>query len=516
MRDEWQNSVKIESRLSVHATSRDAVSEAIRGDFAGLACRSNSQFKVDMPAIRSYAGGSNANSEGISMAKARKEISAEARNSVSLAGECLVPGDKSISHRSLILGALSVGETRISGLLEGDDVMRTGEAMRELGAEVERLDNGEWRVHGFGTGGFAEPSNVLDFGNSGTGVRLAMGAVSTAPVKAIFTGDESLRSRPMQRIIRPLSEFGASCIGRTGGRLPIMVVGAESPVPVHFESGVASAQVKSAVLLAGLNAPGRTRYIERTPTRDHTERMLSAFGADIEIDESGGVREISLGGYAELAPQNIGVPRDPSSAAFPVAAALICEGSEICVPGICVNPTRSGFFTTLTDMGACLKFKNERVEGGEPVADLHASFSSLSGIDVPPSRAASMIDEFPVLSVVAAFAEGTTTMNGIGELRFKETDRISAMARGLEACGIDVEEGKDSLTVHGKGVGEVPGGACCRTHFDHRIAMSFLCLGLAARNPVRIDDNSAISTSFPGFVDLMRGLGATILAGSES
>ncbi len=450
------------------------------------------------------------------MSSITEHLPMEARKSGPLRGECRIPGDKSISHRSFILGALSVGETRVSGLLEGDDVMRTGAAMRELGAETERLGEGEWRIHGFGTGGFAEPSNVLDFGNSGTGVRLAMGAVSTAPIKAVFTGDESLRSRPMQRIIAPLSEFGATCIGRNGGLLPIMVIGAESPVPASYVSPVASAQVKSAVLLAGLNAPGRTRLIERVPTRDHTERMLAAFGADIEVGETGDGHEISLGGYAELKPQAFSVPRDPSSAAFPVAAALICEGSEIRVPGICVNPTRTGFFATLQEMGASLEFENERIEGGEPVADLRSKFSSLSGVEVPPSRAASMIDEFPILAVVASFAEGTTRMMGIKELRYKETDRISAMARGLESCGIEIEETEDSLAVQGKGAGGAFGGATCRTHFDHRIAMSFLCMGLAAQNPIRIDDCSAISTSFPGFADLMAGLGADISVEPES
>ncbi len=437
-------------------------------------------------------------------------IPMSSRRSGPLRGVAEVPGDKSISHRALILGALAVGETRITGLLEGQDVLDTAAAMRAFGADVRRLGPGEWAVHGVGVGGFAEPEAVLDCGNSGTGVRLIMGAMATSPITATFTGDASLRSRPMGRVTEPLSLFGAAAFGRAGGRLPMTVVGAADPVPVRYEVPVPSAQVKSAVLLAGLNAPGESVVIEREATRDHTERMLAGFGAAISVEHDGGARVITLAGRPELRPQEVAVPRDPSSAAFPVCAALIVEGSEITVPGVSRNPTRNGLYTTLVEMGADIVFENPREEGGEPVADLRVRASALKGVEVPPERAASMIDEYPVLAAVAAFAEGPTVMRGVGELRVKESDRIAAMARGLEANGVRVEEGEDWFVVHGMGPGGVPGGGTCATHLDHRIAMSFLCLGLAARKPVRIDDGGAIATSFPVFEPLMAALGASI------
>ncbi len=432
-----------------------------------------------------------------------------------LTGRADVPGDKSISHRALILGALAVGETHISGLLEGQDVLDTARAMAAFGASVERTGDGEWRINGVGVGGFAEPDDVIDCGNAGTGVRLIMGAMATSPITATFTGDASLRSRPMGRITDPLTLFGARTFGRSGGRLPLTIVGAKDAVPVRYASPVPSAQVKSAVLLAGLNAIGETILTEAEATRDHTERMLAGFGAEVatEITKSG--RIVTLGGQPELKPQTISVPRDPSSAAFPVCAALITEGSDVLVRDIGLNPTRAGLFTTLREMGADLTFENQRTEGGEPVADLRARFSALKGIEVPPERAASMIDEYPVLAVVAACAEGRTIMRGVRELRVKESDRIDAMARGLEACGVKVGEDEDTLIVHGMGAGNVPGGATCKTHLDHRIAMSFLCLGLAAQKPVRLDDGAPVATSFPDFERLMRDLGADIRRGSQ-
>ncbi len=431
-----------------------------------------------------------------------------------LTGQADVPGDKSISHRSLILGALSVGETKITGLLEGEDVLDTAKAMRAFGAEVERDDEGTWRVHGVGVGGFAEPDQVIDCGNSGTGVRLIMGAMATSPITATFTGDASLNKRPMARVTDPLALFGAQAVGRSGGRLPMTIVGASDPIPVNYDVPVPSAQVKSAVLLAGLNAPGETVVTEREATRDHTERMLVGFGAEISTEVTNAGRIITLKGQPELKPQTIVVPRDPSSAAFPVCAALITEGSDVLVPNIGLNPTRAGLFTTLREMGADLTYENQREEGGEPVADLRARFSpNLKGIEVPPDRAASMIDEYPVLSVVAAFAEGKTEMRGVKELRVKESDRIDAMAVGLRACDVEVEEGEDWWIVHGRGHGNVPGGATCASHLDHRIAMSFMVLGMATQRPVTVDDGGPIATSFPIFETLMADLGADIRRG---
>lgn len=428
-----------------------------------------------------------------------------------LSGTAQVPGDKSISHRSLILGALSVGKTEITGLLEGQDVLDTAKAMRAFGAEVTDHGGGNWSVHGVGVGGFAEPENVIDCGNSGTGVRLIMGAMATSAINATFTGDASLNGRPMARVTDPLALFGTQSVGRAGGRLPMTIVGAVDPVPVEYTVPVPSAQVKSAVLLAGLNAPGKTVVIEAEATRDHTERMLAGFGAEITIEETEAGRVITLTGQPELTPQKIDVPRDPSSAAFPVCAALIVPGSDVLVPGIGLNPTRAGLYTTLREMGADLTYENERIEGGEPVADLRARFSpDLRGIEVPPERAASMIDEYPVLSVVASFAKGQTIMGGVKELRVKESDRIDAMAVGLRANGVVVDEGPDWWTVTGLGHGNVPGGATCASHLDHRIAMSFLILGMAAQQPVSVDDGGPIATSFPIFEPLMTALGAQL------
>lgn len=428
-----------------------------------------------------------------------------------LQGEAHVPGDKSISHRALILGAMCVGETHITGLLEGEDVLDTGKAMEAFGARVTNHGGGEWTVTGVGVGGFAEPEQVIDCGNSGTGVRLIMGAMATSPVTVTFTGDASLNGRPMGRVTDPLALFGTRAVGRAGGRLPMTLVGAADPVPVRYVVPVPSAQVKSAVLLAGLNAPGQTVVIEKEATRDHTERMLQGFGATLTVEDTDEGRVITLDGQPELTPQTIVVPRDPSSAAFPVCAAIITPGSDVLVPNIGLNPTRAGLFTTLQEMGADLVFENMREEGGEPVADLRARFSpDLKGIAVPPARAASMIDEYPVLSVVASFAKGVTDMQGVRELRVKESDRIDAMAKGLRAAGVTVDEGPDWWKVTGKGHGNVPGGATVASHLDHRIAMAFMVMGMATQNPMSVDDGSPIATSFPIFEDLMAGLGAQI------
>ena len=428
-----------------------------------------------------------------------------------LKGVAAVPGDKSISHRSLILGAMAVGETRITGLLEGSDVLDTASAMRAFGATVTDLGDGKWSVRGVGVGGFAEPDQVIDCGNSGTGVRLIMGAMATSPITATFTGDASLNGRPMGRVTDPLALFGCQAFGRAGGRLPMTLVGAADPVPVRYVVPVPSAQVKSAVLLAGLNAPGQTVVIEKEATRDHTERMLAGFGATLSVAETDEGRVITLVGQPELQPQDIIVPRDPSSAAFPVCAALIVPGSDVLVPNIGLNPTRAGLFTTLQEMGADLTFENLREEGGEPVADLRARFSpDLHGVSVPSARAASMIDEYPVLSVVAAFASGVTEMRGVKELRVKESDRIDAMAKGLRAAGVAVDEGPDWWSVTGLGHSNVPGGATVASELDHRIAMAFMVMGMASEKPVSVDDGGPISTSFPIFLTLMADLGAQI------
>lgn len=427
-----------------------------------------------------------------------------------LTGTADVPGDKSVSHRALIFGTLSVGETKVSGLLEGEDVLATAAAMRAFGAEVTRSEDGTWSIHGVGTGGLAEPEDVIDCGNAGTGVRLIMGMMATTPVTATFTGDASLRRRPMRRILDPLSQFGAWFSGRAGGLLPLTLTGAAEPIPVIYSLPVPSAQVKSAVLLAGLNAPGETVVIEKEATRDHTERMLRGFGAEVVLEEVAEGRAIRLTGQPELRPQTIAVPRDPSSAAFPVAAAVIAPGSNVLVPNIGLNPTRSGLFTTLREMGADITYENQREEGGEPVADLRVRHSDLSGIEVPRERAPSMIDEYPVLACIAALAEGDTVMRGIAELRVKESDRIAATIAGLRANGVKVTEEKDGMIVHGRGPGSVPGGGVVETHLDHRIAMAFACLGMGAQRQITIDDAAPIATSFPQFKSLMRELGASL------
>tara|TARA_X000000950_G_scaffold128591_1_gene160644 strand:- start:110 stop:1432 length:1323 start_codon:yes stop_codon:yes gene_type:complete len=436
-----------------------------------------------------------------------------ASSSRPLKGEVSIPGDKSISHRSLILGALAIGQTRITGLLEGQDVLDTARAMVSFGAQVEKVEGGEWHVEGVGVGGFAEPETVVDCGNSGTGVRLIMGAMATTPINVTFTGDHSLNSRPMGRVTDPLSKFGVATFGRSKGRLPMTIVGARSPIPIQYTVPVPSAQVKSALLLASLNVPGDTIITETEKTRDHTERMLSSFGAEIKVEDYSNRRLITLSGYSELKGQIVRVPSDPSSAAFPICAAITVEGSDILVPNITLNETRAGLFTTLIEMGANLSFENEREESGEPVADIRACFSpDLQGIEVPPERAASMIDEYPILAVVAANASGETRMRGVRELRVKESDRIDAMAKGLRSNGVSVDEGEDWWIVKGNGAGSVKGGSTCQTFLDHRIAMSFLILGLSSQKYIEIDDCSPINTSFPNFIQLMRELGANLEA----
>ena len=382
-----------------------------------------------------------------------------------------------------------------------------------FGAQVEKVEGGEWYVEGVGVGGFAEPETVVDCGNSGTGVRLIMGAMATTPINVTFTGDHSLNSRPMGRVTDPLRKFGVATFGRSKGRLPMTIVGARSPIPIQYTVPVPSAQVKSALLLAGLNVPGDTIITETEKTRDHTERMLSSFGAEIKVEDYSNRRLITLSGYSELKGQNVRVPSDPSSAAFPICAAITIEGSEILVPNITLNESRAGLFTTLLEMGANLSFENEREESGEPIADIRACFSpDLQGIEVPPERAASMIDEYPILAVVAANASGETRMRGVRELRVKESDRIDAMTKGLRSNGVSVDEGEDWWIVKGNGAGSVKGGSTCQTFLDHRIAMSFLILGLSSQKYIDIDDCSPINTSFPNFIQLMRELGANLEA----
>jgi 3-phosphoshikimate 1-carboxyvinyltransferase len=430
-----------------------------------------------------------------------------------LNGSVTVPGDKSISHRALILGLLSVGETRIEGLLEGADVLATVRVCRQLGALIERTAAGAWRVYGRGLGALRAPDDILDFENSGTAARLMMGVIATHPIAAHLTGDASLRRRPMDRVLKPLADFGALARSR-GGRLPIYLEGAERPVPIEYELPVASAQVKSAVLLAALNTAGDTTVIERIATRDHTERMLAHFGADIRVEADAGKRMIVVKGQPELRPHPIAVPGDPSSAAFLIVAALIVPGSRVTVRDVLLNPARIGLLTTLLEMGASIAIGNEREVGGERVGDITAEACALKGVDVPATRAASMIDEYPVLGVAAAFAEGRTRMNGLEELRLKESDRLAAIAAGLAANGIAAKESEAALEVEGRGPDGVPGGGTVLTHMDHRIAMAFLTLGLAAKAPVTVDDGSMIATSFPNYVELMRGLGADIHAAS--
>lgn len=434
----------------------------------------------------------------------------EARPSGPLKGTAEVPGDKSISHRALILGALAVGETEIVGLLEADDVLKTAQAMRRLGAAVAKDDTGTWYVRGRGVAGLAEPDDILDFGNSGTGARLIMGAVATTPITVVFTGDTSLRSRPMLRVLEPLGRFGATFRARHGGRLPVTLTGAPRPICIEERVAVPSAQAKSALLLAALNASGRSRIEQNALTRDHTERLLRAFGAEISVEQTDCGEAISVLGEAELHAAKVCVPRDPSSAAFPLAAALIVPGSEITLPNVLLNPRRTGLLETLGEMGADIEVTNRRDSGGEEIGDLVVRSTTLKGTEVPPQRAPSMIDEYPILSVVAAFAEGRTVMRGLGELRLKESDRIAGIARGLEAIGVAVKELPDGLVVEGRGLDGVRGDARIAAQMDHRIAMSFLISGLAARRPVTIDDSTMVRTSFPDFRGLMRSLGGNI------
>ena len=432
----------------------------------------------------------------------------EARSSGPLAGKVRVPGDKSISHRALILGALAVGETRISGLLEGEDVLNTAKAMRMLGAQVERTGDFAWLVRGVGVAGFAQPQVPLDFGNSGTGCRLVMGAVAGCPITAIFDGDASLRSRPMRRVLDPLELMGAR-VGASGegGRLPLTLHGARDPLPILYRTPVASAQIKSAVLLAGLAAPGITTVIETEASRDHTELMLKHFGAQIaSVQEGVHGRRIALTGQPELHGAEVVVPADPSSAAFPIVAALIVEGSDVILSDIMTNPLRTGLFTTLREMGASIEESHQRGDAGEPMAQLRVRASKLRGVEVPPERAPSMIDEYLVLAVAASFAEGTTIMRGLQELRVKESDRLEATAAMLRANGIKAEISGNDLIVEGKG--HVDGGGLVATHMDHRIAMSALVMGLAADKTVKVDDTAFIATSFPDFIPMMRSLGA--------
>ena len=429
-----------------------------------------------------------------------------ARPGAALSGRIRVPGDKSISHRALILGALAHGRTTVEGLLEGEDVLATARAMRAFGARVERTGEGAWTVDG--QGGFSEPADVIDCGNAGTGVRLIMGAAAGFPLCATFTGDSSLRKRPMGRVLDPLGRMGATWLSREGGRLPLTLKGGGLR-GLDYTLPMASAQVKSAVLLAGLRADGGVTVTEPEPTRDHTERMLRAFGAELTVSDHNDRRVIILAPGARLRGSHVAVPGDPSSAAFPIVAALITPGSEVTVEGVMLNPSRTGLFDTLREMGADLSITNRRDASGEEVGDITARHSVLRGVVVPTGRAPSMIDEYPILAIAAAFAEGDTVMRGVGEMRVKESDRIALMARGLEACGVDVEEEPEGFIVHG--TGKPPrGGALVETSGDHRIAMSHLILGLAAGAAVRVDEPGMIATSFPGFADLMGGLGAAI------
>ncbi len=435
-----------------------------------------------------------------------------ARRGGPLTGRIRVPGDKSISHRALILGALTVGETTITGLLEGEDVHRTADAMRALGAQVARGDDGTWRVRGVGVGGFTSPRGSLDFGNSGTGCRLALGALAGSSITATLDGDASLRSRPMKRVLDPLEKMGAKTREvADGGRLPITIEGASELYPIEYEPPVPSAQLKSAVLLAGLSAPGETTVIEAQATRDHTERMLRHFGAKISVKHIGTNdvgRRIILQGHPELEPAQVLVPADPSSAAFPLVAALLVPGSEIVLEAVMTNPLRTGLLTTLKEMGASIETAAVDSDGGEEVAELRVKAGALKGVEVPPERAPAMIDEYPILAVAAAFAEGQTIMRGLSELRVKESDRLMATAEMLRVNGVDVQIENDDLIVNGKG--RATGGGQVTTHMDHRIAMSALVMGLGSEQPVGVDDASFIATSFPGFADLMRSAGADL------
>ena len=436
---------------------------------------------------------------------------AVARRSPALKGVARVPGDKSISHRSFMFGGLASGETRITGLLEGEDVLRTGEAMKAMGARIEKK-GAEWIINGVGNGCLLEPEAPLDFGNAGTGSRLTMGLVGTYDMETTFIGDASLSGRPMGRVLEPLRQMGVQVLNAASGdRMPITLRGPKHAAPISYRVPMASAQVKSAVLLAGLNTPGITTVVEPVMTRDHTEKMLQGFGANltVETDEQG-VRHIFIEGQGKLTGQTIAVPGDPSSAGFPLVAALIVPGSDVTIENVLMNPTRTGLLLTLQEMGGNIDILNPRNAGGEDVADLRVRSSELKGVIVPAARAPSMIDEYPVLAVAASFAEGETLMQGLEELRVKESDRLAAVARGLEANGVDCTEGEATLAVRGRPEGKGLGGGTVKTHLDHRIAMSFLVLGLATEKPVTIDDQAMIATSFPEFMGLMTGLGAEI------
>ena len=432
------------------------------------------------------------------------------RPAAPLSGVLRVPGDKSISHRALMFGALAVGETRITGLLEGEDVLCTAAAMRALGAEVTQDAPGVWRVAGRGIGGLTEPSDVLDMGNSGTAARLLCGILASHPIFAVMTGDASLRGRPMRRVTDPLSACGARFASREGGRLPIAIEGAREALPLEYRVPVPSAQVKSALLLAGLNAPGITRIEEPEATRDHSENMLRHFGAHVVVEIAGGGRIIHLTGQPELRAADVVVPGDVSSAAFPLVAALLVPGSRLRIEGVGLNPLRAGLLSCLIEMDADLRVENQRIEGGEPVGDIVVAHGALRGADIPAARAPSMIDEYPILAVLAAAASGTTRMRGLKELRVKESDRLAATAALLSVNGVKVEIDGDDLLVHGTGT--IPGGGLVETHMDHRIAMSALVLGQAAAQPIRVDDSAFIDTSFTGFVPLMTGAGAALVA----
>lgn len=442
---------------------------------------------------------------------------ATARPGAPLKGETGVPGDKSISHRALMFGGLAVGETRVRGLLEGEDVLRTAAAMRQMGADIVKEADGTWRARGRGLGALVEPADVLDLGNAGTGARLLMGLVASHPIFAVFTGDASLRRRPMGRVTAPLARMGARFEHRGQAEnkvlLPLAVIGARDPLPIEYALPVASAQVKSAVLLAGLNAPGKTTTVEKERTRDHTERMLRHFGAEVVVETKDGLTRATVTGRPELRARDVVVPGDPSSAAFPLVAGLIVPGSEVTVRGVGLNPLRTGLFQTLREMGATLDLANRRDQAGEEVGDLCARFSNLKGVEVPAARAPSMIDEYPILAVAASCAAGRTVMRGLHELRVKESDRLSAIARGLAACGVRATIDGDDLIVDGCGgppPGQKPGDAPIAANLDHRIAMSFLVMGLAARSAVTVDDAATIATSFPDFLPLIGRLGGQV------
>jgi len=439
---------------------------------------------------------------------------AKASKSPALKGDIRIPGDKSISHRSFMFGGLAAGETRITGLLEGEDVINTGKAMQAMGAAI-RKDGETWIINGVGNGCLLEPEAALDFGNAGTGCRLTMGLVGPYDFETTFIGDASLSRRPMARVLDPLRLMGVQVKSEAGDRLPVTLRGPRAPAPISYRVPMASAQVKSAVLLAGLNIPGITTVIEPVMTRDHTEKMLQGFGAALDVETGAdGVRTIRLEGRGQLLGQTIDVPGDPSSTAFPLVAALIVPGSDLLIRNVLMNPTRTGLIQTLQEMGGNIEIHDPRQAGGEDVADLRVRASELKGVTVPASRAPSMIDEYPVLAIAASFAKGETVMRGLEELRVKESDRLAAVARGLEINGVDCSEGEDWLSVRGrpdgKGLGAISGDAVVATWLDHRIAMSFLVMGLASENPVQVDDCSIIATSFPEFMTMMTGIGAEI------